>query len=107
MSDDVETHPVDEQTGAPEITVYWRPGCVYCMALKRSLTRAGVETTDVNIWDVEGARDIVRAAANGNETVPTVEVGGQFFVNPSARQVMAAAGIEPDGSARRWPFSRG
>lgn len=99
--------PTSTDAEVPEITVYWRPGCMYCMALKRSLSKAGVETTDVNIWDVDGAREIVRAAANGNETVPTVEVGGRFYVNPSARQVMAAAGIEPaEGSGRRWPFSR-
>ena len=26
--------------------------------------------------------------------VPTVEVGGRYLVNPSTRQVLAAAGIE-------------
>lgn len=78
-----------------EITVYWRPGCPYCSMLKRSLGRAGVATTEVNIWDDPAAAAIVRGAANGNETVPTVEVGGRFLVNPSAKQVMAAAGIAP------------
>jgi len=90
----------------PEITVYWRPGCPFCTILKRSLQRAGVTTTDINIWDVPEAAAIVRRAARGNETVPTVEVGGQFLVNPSLQQVLAAAGLEPAGPAlrRRWPF---
>jgi mycoredoxin len=95
VSDDGSVKPPDEP-----ITVYWRPGCPFCMMLKRSLSRAGVTTTEINIWDHPDAAATVRGAAGGNETVPTVEVGGRFLVNPSARQVMAAAGIEPAGRAR-------
>jgi glutaredoxin len=76
--------------------------------LKRSLAREGVTTTEVNIWDDADAAAIVRGAARGNETVPTVEIGGRFLVNPSARQVLAAAGLEPasQSNRRRWPFRR-
>jgi mycoredoxin len=76
--------------------------------LRRSLARAGVTTTEINIWDDPDAATIVRAAARGNETVPTVEVGGRFLVNPSTRQVLAAAGIEAAAQAprRRWSFLR-
>lgn len=96
-----------ESVAIAEITVYWRPGCPFCMMLKRSLERAGVATTDINIWDDPAAAAVVRGAARGNETVPTVEVDGRFFVNPSAGQVMAAAGIEPAGRpTRRWGFRR-
>ncbi|MCB1004112.1 MAG: NrdH-redoxin [Acidimicrobiales bacterium] len=82
------------ETPAPEITVYWRPGCPFCMALRVGLARAGVDTTRVNIWKDPAAAAVVRGAADGNETVPTVEVGGRYLVNPSTRQVLAAAGIE-------------
>ena len=85
----------------PEITVYWRPGCPFCMVLKASLARAGVATTRINIWDDPEAAAMVRRAAQGNETVPTVEVGGTFLVNPTAGQVMEAAGI-----SRRRRFNR-
>lgn len=85
----------------PEITVYWRPGCPFCMVLKGSLARAGVTTTRVNIWDHPEAAAVVRRAAQGNETVPTVEVGGRFLVNPTAGQVLEAAGI-----SRRRRFGR-
>lgn len=90
----------DPTPAVPEITVYWRPGCGFCRMLRSSLHRAGVATTEINIWDDPSAAAVVRGAANGNETVPTVEVGGRFLVNPSARQVMAAAGITPDKP--RW-----
>ena len=86
----------------PQITVYWRPGCPSCMVLRVALALKGVATTRINIWDDPAAAATVRRAAGGNETVPTVEVGGRYLVNPTARQVMAAAGI---GRGRR-SFSR-
>jgi len=97
-----------EPVARSEVTVYWRPGCPFCTMLRWSLARAGVTTTDVNIWTDPGAAAVVREAARGNETVPTVEVGGRFLVNPSARQVMAAAGFETTGDpSRRWRFFPG
>lgn len=91
----------DAAATTPEITVYWRPGCPFCRILRSSLHRAGVATTEINIWDDPSAAATVRGAAGGNETVPTVEVGGRFFVNPSAKQVLAAAGITPTRSGFR------
>jgi inosine-uridine nucleoside N-ribohydrolase len=46
-----------------------------------------VPFTEVNIWQDPAAAAAVRAVADGNETVPTVEVGGRWLVNPRARQV--------------------
>jgi glutaredoxin-like protein len=74
-----------------DVTVYWRPSCPFCMVLRRGLRKAGLEVEEVNIWDDPAAAAIVRGTANGNETVPTVRVGERFFVNPSARDVVAAA----------------
>ena len=86
---------------APQITVYWRPGCVFCAVLRRSLARAGVATTEVNIWDDPAGAAVVRRAAGGNETVPTVAVGGRYLVNPSAKAVLAAAGLARPPRRRR------
>lgn len=72
------------------ITVYWRPGCSFCSGLLRSLDRIGLDVEAINIWEVEGAADVVRGIANGNETVPTVLIGDVGLVNPSTHQVMAA-----------------
>jgi len=66
---------------------YWRPGCPFCMMLRRGLDKAGIETIDHNIWDEPEAAAIVRGHANGNETVPTVVVGDVGLVNPSAAEV--------------------
>jgi mycoredoxin len=73
------------------ITVYWRPACPFCMVLRRGLRKSGLPVDEVDIWQDPAAAAAVRAAANGHETVPTVRVGDQWFVNPSARDVVAAA----------------
>jgi mycoredoxin len=62
--------------------VYWRPGCQFCLRLRlRTLGVAG-RASWVNIWRDPEAAAAVRAVAAGNETVPTVVVGGDSRVNP-------------------------
>jgi len=76
----------DPHTHSP-ITVYTRPGCPYCFLLRRGLRRRHLTFTEINIWENPDAAAAVRAAADGNETVPTVHVAGQWLVNPRARTV--------------------
>jgi len=79
------------------VEVYWRPGCPFCSSLFRSLEGAGLPLRLRNIWEDEEAAAFVRAHADGNETVPTVDVAGSVLVNPPARVVLALAaeaGIE-------------
>lgn len=90
---------------APKVVFYWRPGCGFCMALRHKLDRAGLETIDRNIWDDPDAAAFVRDHANGNETVPTIDVAGTVMVNPSAQRVLAVAadaGIEVPPPPQRW-----
>lgn len=84
------------------VTVYWRPGCPYCMRLRRGLRRAGLPVSEVNIWSDAKAAAKVRAIAGGNETVPTVLVGEKGLVNPTVAQVLDALGaLAPDLVPRR------
>lgn len=83
--------PVDDEPGDAAIVVYRRSGCGFCAALRRQLRRAGVPTVERDIWADPDAAAFVRRHAGGNETVPTVAIGGTVLVNPSARQVVAAA----------------
>ena len=79
----------------PQLTLYWRPACGFCSALRHQLSGAGVTYDEVNIWDEPGAAEVVRAYAGGNETVPTVVIGEPLaldavgLVNPSVAQVLA------------------
>ncbi|MFE6888179.1 glutaredoxin domain-containing protein [Streptomyces sp. NPDC057694] len=67
--------------------VFWRPGCKYCIRLRVRLGRSGRQLYWVNIWrDPEGAAT-VRAANDGNETVPTVVVAGRPATNPDPEWV--------------------
>lgn len=67
-----------------------------------------------DIWENPEAAAVVRSAARGNETVPTVVVGGRALVNPTPQAVEAllaevAPGLlpaQPDGAARRSFWSR-
>lgn len=79
-------------TTSEQVRVYWRPGCGFCAGLLRALEREGLATERINIWDDEHAAEFVRSVAQGNETVPTVQVGSLALVNPSASEVMRAVG---------------
>ncbi len=94
-------HEDDHEDDHGEVVVYWRPGCMFCSSLRRALSKAGLPTRDVNIWDEPDGAEVVRQAAGGNETVPTVAVGGQLLVNPPAQVVLALA--ERDGIEREAP----
>jgi mycoredoxin len=73
--------------GDHAVVFYWRPGCIFCVLLRRSLDRRGIPLEARNIWQEPAAAAEVRSVAGGNETVPTVAVGGRFLVNPSPRAV--------------------
>ncbi|MFD7263536.1 glutaredoxin domain-containing protein [Streptomyces sp. NPDC059874] len=73
------------------VTVYWRPGCAFCIKLRTQLRVARIPYRKVNIWRDPDAAAFVRSVADGNETVPTVVVGDRpAMVNPSLRQVRDA-----------------
>ena len=62
--------------------IYWRPGCRYCLRLRVRLGRDARRAYWVNIWSDPAGAAAVRAVTGGDETVPTVVVEGQSFVNP-------------------------
>ncbi|MGW6207513.1 glutaredoxin domain-containing protein [Streptomyces sp. NPDC055089] len=70
-----------EADGRP--IVYWRPGCKYCLRLRIRLGRRAGQLHWVNIWQDPEAAAAVRAANDGNETVPTVVVAGRPHTNPA------------------------
>ena len=71
-----------ERDGAP--VVVFRPGCSFCLRLLFSLGLDG--SRRVHWVDVRRDRDAsrtVREATGGDETVPTVLLDGQAYVNPA------------------------
>lgn len=98
MTDDL--HRFEDDTAAPAdaaVTVYWRPGCMFCSSLLSGLERSGLAFDRVDIWEHEEAAAFVRSVADGSETVPTVVIGDLALVNPSTRDVLrAVADRDPD-----------
>lgn len=72
------------------VTVYWRPGCMFCQRLRFVLWLRRAKVEWVNIWDDKQAAAFVRSVAGGNETVPTVVLDGVAVVNPAPARVVAA-----------------
>ncbi|MEU4114444.1 glutaredoxin domain-containing protein [Kitasatospora sp. NPDC028055] len=95
MTDAASGATADGVAGTGEVVLYWRPLCTYCMKLRFGLLftrlRYSRRFTRVNIWKDQDAAAFVRSVADGNETVPTVSVAGRPMVNPSLRQLLAAA----------------
>ena len=72
------------------MTIYWRPGCVYCLRLRWSLGRQARRASWVDIWADPAAAATVRGINEGNETVPTVVVGEHTWTNPPPARVREA-----------------
>ena len=69
-------------------TMYTTPWCGYCVRLKGQLDREGIPFDIVDIEQQPEAADIVEAANQGNQTVPTlVFADGTSQTNPSVAQV--------------------
>jgi mycoredoxin len=79
-----------EVNDTDDIVLYTRPGCPFCTMLRADLRAAELSFTEVDIWQDASAAAAVRAAANGNETVPTANIGDTWLVNPSIEEVRRA-----------------
>jgi len=82
-----EAHATGTPSSIESVEFYWRPGCAFCAMLERDLAGANIPISKRNIWDDPAAAEFVRSVAGGNETVPTVFVGGTALVNPPLAQV--------------------
>lgn len=78
-------------TGPVPITIYTRPGCPFSAILRGRLRVSRVPYALVNIWDDPAAAEFVREHADGDETVPTVEIDGVVLVNPAPSEVVRRA----------------
>lgn len=81
--------------------VYWRAGCTYCLRLRIRLGRSARQLHWVDIWGDPAGAAAVRAAADGNGTVPTVVVAGRPHVNPDPGWVREQLARPPGPSQHR------
>ncbi len=71
-------------------TVYWRPGCLFCLRLRAGLRLTRTAHQLVDVWEDPEASAFVKRHHGGDELVPTVVVGDRVLSNPSVRDVRRA-----------------
>ena len=54
------------------VTIYTGPYCNYCDAAERLLTRNNVQYKEINVGEVDGAKDEMIKKANGKKTIPQI-----------------------------------
>jgi mycoredoxin len=75
------------------VTLYSAPWCGYCRIAKRFLTENNVSYTEINIDEDEEAARRVEQWNNGNRTIPTLDIDGNIFTNPSPAQLRQVLGL--------------
>jgi len=72
------------------VTMYTTAWCGYCKRLERQMDEAGIAFRTVDIEAQEHHGDRIEAQTGGYRTVPTLEISGRLYVNPSIGQVKKA-----------------
>ncbi|MGH2697975.1 MAG: glutaredoxin family protein [Actinomycetota bacterium] len=80
------------------VTMYTTSWCGYCRRLERQLEGAGiaVQKIDIEAQEQFGAR--IERETGGYRTVPTLEIEGELYVNPSFNQVVRVVAGPPAGN---------
>lgn len=64
-----------------EVIVYGADWCSYCQSLEDKLEALGVEYVSRDVDDEE-VRSEMNAKTSGNQTIPVLFIGDNFWVNP-------------------------
>lgn len=64
---------------AAEVVMYTTSWCGFCARARRLFTDKGVPFTDIDVENVEGAREEMRARSGGRNTVPQVFIDGRHI----------------------------
>ena len=78
---------------APEVTVYYKPGCPFAAKLRAKLVVSRIPYNAVRFKDDRAAAGEVRNMSGGNEISPTVRVGNRLLTNPSLRRIRHARSV--------------
>lgn len=79
--------------GAP-VTMFSTVWCGYCRRLKSQMSEAGIEFEVIDLDEVPGKYDdMIIEASGGYRTVPTLDINGRLFVNPTIKDVKAALSV--------------
>ncbi|MGI8408094.1 MAG: glutaredoxin family protein [Actinomycetota bacterium] len=75
----------------PTVTMFSTVWCGYCRRLKNQMSEAGIPFQEIDLDEVPGKYDdMIIEMTGGYRTVPTLEIHGKLYVNPSIKEVKAA-----------------
>lgn len=72
------------------VVIYFRKHCLFCERLRTMLGRDRRKAVWADIWADPDAAAYVRSVNGGDETVPTVVIGGTPHTNPAPAMVKRA-----------------
>ena len=64
------------------IQLYTKTGCPYCQAKKDEFDRQGVEYEEININEVDGAKEDLLKITGGQRMVPVIVDGAKVTIAP-------------------------
>ena len=74
-----------------EVTMYTTEWCGYCKRLKSAMKQHGISFDEIDIEEHDEFGPMIEELTGGFRTVPTLEICGDYLVNPSLHDVVAAA----------------
>ncbi|MEM7586704.1 MAG: glutaredoxin family protein [Acidobacteriota bacterium] len=72
---------------ADALTIYSTTWCPDCHRAKAFLDSKEVAYREIDIESTPNAADLVASHNDGKHRVPTIEIDGRFFGNPSIREL--------------------
>lgn len=64
------------------IKLYTKTGCPYCNRKREEMQNKGIEFEEINIYEVEGAKEELLALTNGIRKVPVIVDGSRIEIAP-------------------------
>jgi mycoredoxin len=86
--------PQKKEEGSAKVILYCTPWCPSCGRARAFLKQHHIEYVEVDISRDREAAARVRGWADGNETTPTFDIGGQIVVDWDPERVAELLGIE-------------
>ncbi len=77
----------------PNVTMYATSWCGFCHRARLFLDENNVPYTEIDIEADEAAAMRVEQWNRGNRTVPTIDIDGEVYTNPSAAQLRELLGL--------------
>ncbi|MFH2047897.1 MAG: glutaredoxin family protein [bacterium] len=63
-----------------DVVIYTKDGCPYCAAAKKHYTDEGIEFEEINVFQVDGAKDKVLKLTKGQNIVPVIVDKGEIKI---------------------------